>query len=167
MKNAAIIELRKLALEYKRNKYPNVPYLETTIHHYSDNSANGLTRCIIDFLKFSGWQAERVANMGKYVDARKHYVDILGHNRIIGTGKWISGQGRRGSADIHATIAGVSVKIEVKFGQDQQSVAQKQYQQSIQQAGGIYYIARDLNSFFDWYTKQFQKNPAACQGEPG
>jgi len=155
MKSPAIAELKRLALEYMLRKYPEVPYLESSIHHYSDKKANGLTRCIIDFLRFSGQQSERVSNMGKYVDQREHYLDVLGHHRVVGSGKWIPGQGTKGSADIHSVINGRAVKIEVKIGRDKLSEDQKRYQQQIEAAGGIYFVARDFEGFYYWYIKTF------------
>ena len=60
--------------------------------------------------------------------------------------------GTKGSADISAIIQGRSVKIEVKFGKDRQSEVQKQYQESVESAGGIYYIAKDFDSFILFYN---------------
>jgi hypothetical protein len=60
-----------------------------------------------------------------------------------------------GTADISATIRGRSVKIEVKIGRDRQSDAQKRYQASIEAAGGIYYIARNIDDFMQWYNQTF------------
>ena len=67
-------------------------------------------------------------------------------------GKWTKGQGTKGTADISSTINGKSVKIEVKYGRDVQSEVQKQYQNKIETAGGIYYIARDFDKFVEWYN---------------
>ena len=78
--------------------------------------------------------------------------------RVIGSIEWIKGTGTNGSADISATIAGKSVKIEVKILKDRQSEAQKQYQADIEKAGGIYYIAKDFTSFVEWYNLKFRNN---------
>jgi hypothetical protein len=43
------------------------------------------------------------------------------------------------------------VKIEVKIGKDRQSEAQKKYQEDIERAGGVYLIARDFDSFVEWF----------------
>ena len=68
----------------------------------------------------------------------------------------------KGTADISATIPiyaackiGLSVKIEVKIGKDRQSEDQKKYEKSIINAGGVYYIAKDFNSFYEWYNNNF------------
>ena len=49
------------------------------------------------------------------------------------------------------------MKIEVKIGKDRQSEAQRQYQAAIEQAGGLYYIARDFTTFVAWYHETLQK----------
>ena len=33
--------------------------------------------------------------------------------------------------------------------------ARGKYQQAIEKAGGIYYIAKDFDSFYEWYNKMF------------
>ena len=100
-----------------------------------------------------GGQAERISNQGQYRAGKRIEV---GTGEIQYTkelkGKWTPGQGTKGTADISATIRGRSVKIEVKQ-KDKQSEVQKQYQQSIESAGGIYQIFRDFDSFVEWYEK--------------
>jgi hypothetical protein len=49
------------------------------------------------------------------------------------------------------------VKIEVKVGKDRQSDAQKRYQESIERAGGVYLIARDFDSFVEWFDEYVQE----------
>jgi hypothetical protein len=140
-----------------RQKYPTAPETYLPIKKYNDNSANALTKCIIDFLTFLGYQAERINTMGRYVDDSKIITDVVGFQRKIGSGKYIKGTGTKGSADISATIKGRSVKIEVKYGKDKQSDYQKEYQQAIERAGGVYIIARDFDGFKEWYDN-FIKN---------
>jgi hypothetical protein len=65
--------------------------------------------------------------------------------------QWIPSGSTKGSADISATIAGRSVKIEVKAGKDRQSEAQKKYQADIERSGGVYIIARTFGEFLWWY----------------
>ncbi len=120
---------------------------------WKDTSANGLTKCIIFWINAMGGQAERISNQGQYRAGKKIQV---GTGEIAYTkelkGKWTPGQGTKGTADISATIRGRSVKIEVKQ-KDKQSEVQKQYQQSIESAGGVYQIVRDFDSFVEWYEK--------------
>ncbi len=122
---------------------------------YRDDSANGLTRCIIDYIRLHGGQAERINTTGVPIDRRREVTDVLGHSRTIGSIEWRKGGGTNGSADISATINGRSVKIEVKIGRDRQSEAQRQYQQAVEQAGGLYYVAKDFTSFLTWYKATF------------
>jgi hypothetical protein len=108
---------------------------------YDPKTANGLTKMICDWINYNGGQAERISTTGRYIVAQK---------------KWIKGSGTKGSADISATINGKSVKIEVKIGKDRQSEDQKRYQEMIEKAGGIYYIAKDFDSFYEWYNTNFK-----------
>lgn len=147
--------LCRLSMRAKMGKYPNMPERFIPAPKYSDKTANGLTKCVIDFIRLQGGQAERVANMGRLVDDRSK--SVLGQS--IGGQKWIKGTGKNGSADIHATIRGRSVKIEVKCaatGDNNQSPLQIAYQKEVEQAGGVYVIARTFKGFYTWY-EEFQK----------
>lgn len=128
---------------------------QATGNKHRDDTANGLTRCIIDYLHYKGWQAERINTMGVPTDTRREVSDIMGHRRMIGSVQWRKGGGTVGSADISATIRGRSVKIEVKIGKDRQSPAQREYQRQVEQSGGLYYIARNFTDFLYWYDKNF------------
>jgi len=124
---------------------------------FRDDTANGLTKCIISFIRLHNGQAERINTMGRPVDTRQTFTDVVGRTRTIGTMKWGRSTSTRGSADISATIKGRSVKIEVKAGKDRQSQAQREYQRHVEDAGGIYYIARNFESFVVWYNETFGK----------
>ena len=142
--------LNDLQLEYKREKYPTIPVDYLTLTKFEDNTANGLTKAITSFIKFNGYQAERINTMG--VAREKKRTD----GKVIGV-TWTKSTSTNGSADISATIRGRSVKIEVKVGKDRQSEAQKRYQESIERAGGVYMIARDFDTFVEWFD-EFVKN---------
>lgn len=120
---------------------------------YSDKTANGLTRCIIDFIRLTGGQAERVNCTGRVIDRREIYTDVLGHRRIVGSLAFIKTSGQRGTADISATVKGRSIKIEVKVGRDKQRPEQVEYQRQIEASGGLYVIAKDFEQFFIWYRQ--------------
>lgn len=152
-KSSAVKMLERLADEDAKAKYPTVPYLAP--RRFRDDSANSLTKCIIAFLRIKGHQAERISSSGRLVDTRKTFCDVIGCRRTIGTATWIKGNGTLGTADISATICGLSVKIEVKIGADRQSLYQKAYQQAILSAGGKYVIAKDFEDFYNWYNSNF------------
>ena len=130
---------------------------QVTGNKHRDDTANGCTRCIIAYLKYKGWQAERINTTGIPIDSRRQVTDITGRTRNIGSLTWRPSGSTVGSADISATINGRSVKIEVKIGKDRQSEAQRRYQQAIEQAGGLYYIARNFTEFHSWYRKNFMQ----------
>ena len=149
--------LSALAFRKLRDKHPTVPVFALPKVKYSDKTANGLTKSIIDFINLNNGQAERINNMGRQLDERKSYSDTLGNSRTIGSVKWIKGTGTNGTSDISATIKGKSVKVEVKIGKDKQSNFQKEYQQEVERAGGLYFIAKDFKSFYEWYKLTFEK----------
>lgn len=153
-----IEHLRALRLAKTIKSFPNVPEYALPKTEYNERSANGLTKCILDFLNLSGHQAERINTMGRMLDNRKTYTDVIGRTKTIGSTKYIPTTGTKGSADISATINGRSVKIEVKWGADRQSKDQKEYQEQIERAGGHYYIAKTFDSFFEWYQQFIKEN---------
>jgi hypothetical protein len=136
-------------------KYPNFPEHAIPSKTWSDNSANGLTKCVIDLINYEGYQAERISTQGTYVEGAKIKV---GENTRQLKGKYITTQGTKGSADISATIRGRSVKIEIKYGKDRQSDVQKEYQESIERAGGIYIIVRNFDEFVEWFDLFIKNN---------
>jgi hypothetical protein len=152
-KSEAVKHLEQLANKAAQKKYPNTPPEWLAPRRYRDDTSNGLTKCIVDFLRLQGWQAERINNMGRPVDGTKTFVDVVGNVRSVGQVTWIPGTGTKGTADISATIAGQSIKIEVKMGRDRQSDEQMQYQWTVEQAGGTYVIARSFEGFLVWYEK--------------
>ena len=79
----------------------------------------------------------------------KSKYDDLGYWNPL---KFCEGTGTKGTADISAIIKGRSVKIEVKIGRDRQSEAQKKYEESVNKAGGQYWIAKDFDGFYEKYT---------------
>ena len=115
--------------------------------HYSDTTANGLTRLIIDYCRAHGWHAERINTQGRVIDQRREVTDILGHRRTIGSVKRIPTAGMKGSADVHILKAGRAVYCKIKIGRDRQSEAQKAFQRSVEEAGGLYIIVRDFTIF--------------------
>lgn len=153
IKSLAVKELERLADNAAKAKYPAVPYLVP--RKFRDDSANGLTKCIISFLRLKGYQAERINSTGRIVDKRKSYTDVTGRRRTIGNYVWVYGTGTKGTSDISATVSGRSVKIEVKIGRDRQSDAQRRYQEQVEKAGGLYFIAKNFEQFYQWFNETF------------
>ena len=156
MKRSNKEKLNALMMEQLKQKFPNMPEAYIPKTDWTDNSANALTKCVIAWIQFNGGQAERISSQGQYREGAKIQVGsgIMAHTKQL-PGKWTPGQSTKGTADISATIRGRSVKIEIKQ-KDKQSEAQKQYQQAIENAGGVYIIVRDFDTFMVWYDKFIQ-----------
>jgi hypothetical protein len=146
--NKQRLEALKLANDIER--HPSFPEAYFVKKKWDDKTANGLTKAITSFIQFNGFQAERINTMGVARENKRTDGKVIGVT-------WTKGTTTAGSADISATIRGRSVKIEVKIGKDRQSEAQKRYQESIERAGGVYMIARDFDSFVEWFD-EFIKN---------
>ena len=146
--NKERLDALKLANDIER--HPSFPEAYFVKKKWDDKTANGLTKAITSFIQFNGYQAERINTMGVARENKRTDGKVIGVT-------WTKGTTTAGSADISATIRGRSVKIEVKVGKDRQSEAQKRYQESIERAGGVYLIARDFDSFVEWFDKYVQE----------
>jgi len=113
------------------------------VNPYSDKTANGLTKAIIDFIIFSGGDANRINTQGQL-------------RKIRGEMKWTHGSTRRGTADIHAIFQGRHISIEIKIGSDRQSEAQIKEAERVRNAGGLYFVAKNMESFLKWWEEAFQ-----------
>ena len=145
-------KLKALELEALRLKHPTIDQKYLAFTNWKDDSANSLTSCVIAYVQYMGGQAERISSQGQYREGAKIQVGTgeLAHTKQL-PGKWTPGQSTKGTADISSTIRGRSVKIEIKYGKDVQSQVQKEYQASIEKAGGVYIIVRTFDEFVIWY----------------
>lgn len=132
---------RLVDLKRKRTK-PNVPaHAWGSVPVFRDHTANEFTRSIIAFMEVVGGQAERINSMGRQITKNRKAI-------------WVYGTGTNGTADISATWNGMSIKIEVKATKgEKQSEYQKRYQESIERAGGIYILARNMDGFVFQFFK--------------
>lgn len=146
--------LKQLSLEDKKRNNPSFPVGYLPVTKYTDTTANGLTKCIKDFLNLSGHQAERINTMGIFMKGRTKDHGHLSHE--VHEGKYRKGTGTKGSADISATIRGRSVKIEIKM-KDSQSPEQRRYQADIERVGGVYVLFRNFDDFHRWYEEYINK----------
>lgn len=135
-KPESIKQLETIAMEEARQRYPNMPHLAPRT--FRDDSANGLTKCIVSYIQLKGGFASRINSTGQYRPELRKYV---------------YGTGRKGLADIMATFKGKSLHIEVKIGRDRQSEHQVKIQAEVEASGGLYYIARNFTDFKIWFDK--------------
>ena len=61
--------------------------------------------------------------------------------------------GKKGSADIIGMYKGQFIGIEVKSKRGKQSEDQKTFQYWVTVAGGVYYLANDIDKFLEWFNK--------------
>ena len=116
---------------------------EMLVKPYRDDTANNLTKAIIDFINFSGGDANRMNSEGQV-------------RKINGRMVWTRGSTRKGTADIHAIFQGRAISIEVKIGRDRQSEAQLKEAERVRNAGGLYFVAKNMESFLKWWEETFQ-----------
>lgn len=153
---SALKLLNVMAFEAMQRRYPDIRPGLLPPPKYNDSTANGLTKCILHYIRLTGGQAERINTTGRPIDNTRIVDDCLGFRRQIGSVKWLPTSGSKGSADISATIQGKSVKVEVKI-HDKQSEQQKIYQRDIEASGGLYFIATSFEQFYQWYQETFKK----------
>jgi hypothetical protein len=144
--NQALQTLINLRMEKDKRDYPNVPEYARVTPKYDDSTSNGLSKCIIEFLNMQdGCYCGRISNEG-VMRTDKYGKSFRATSSM-----------QNGISDLDCVVHGFSLKVEIKINKDVQSEAQVKYQKQIEKAKGIYYIAKDFESFFDWFTDKFKK----------
>jgi hypothetical protein len=129
-------ELIELDIKVKREKYKNVPEFALPKMKLKTSTANGLTQSIIKWLELNGHYCSRIQSQGQY-------------NPTLG--QWTKSTVKRGIGDLMTVINGKSVMIEIKIGKDRQSEWQRSTQKEVEASGGLYFIAKDFDSFLTFY----------------
>jgi hypothetical protein len=142
--------LSDIDYQAKREAHKSVPDYAIPKTKFSDKTANGLTKSIQAWLNLHGHYCTRINTTGRKLKDTT-VIDVIGRAHIT-PGKWIPGTTRKGTADIHAVIKGVHVSIEVKVGKDRMSPEQHKTKEAIEKSGGLYFIAKDFESFHTWYV---------------
>ena len=137
----ALQRLDNLSYQSKIEQFPNMPIKAIPRTKYCEDSANNLTKCVIDFLRLKGHYATRIQSQGQK----------RGNVMTYGTTQ-------RGTADLHICINSIHISCEIKYGKDRQSDAQKQVQKEVELSGGIYLLIRDFEQFYKFYC-EFQNIP--------
>jgi hypothetical protein len=137
-KPEAVKELEKLTTDSARLNHPTLPQYAIAPRKYRDDSANGLTVCIVVYISHKGGFASRINNQGTY---------------RAKLGRYTPSTCRKGLADVAATYKGLSLHIEVKIGRDRQSEQQRHFELEVNRSGGYYFIARNFTEFKEWFDK--------------
>lgn len=143
-----IKDLKKLDVDKKMKDHPVMAKSHPdaiTPYNYHQKDTNGLTRCIIDAINFTGGFAVRVNNGGTFRKGKKIPRECGGY--VVTPGVYTF-NGTRGVADIDATWQGMKVAIEVKFGKDRLSDDQINYKEAIIKGGGYYIVAKEFEEFW-------------------
>jgi len=98
---------------------------------------------------------------GAYRRILMHRINVIG-TPLHKAGKTIYRPStNKGMADIHATVLvgdiPVSVWLEVKTKKGRLSPNQKAFQESVEAAGGFYYVVRSIDDFDDAYEEVWLK----------
>lgn len=109
------------------------------------STANGLTNFIIKYLTWQGHRATRINVSGQYM-VEKYKGRVVSHG-------YRPSSTRKGTADLSATIMGLSVMLEIKAGNDRPSEDQLAEQEREQKAGGIYEFIHSPEEFFTLYDR--------------
>jgi hypothetical protein len=159
----SLAKLNELELNLVKAKYPNNPYPVATVH--KDTDTNSLTRAVKRCLELHEAQCERVANKGTYIPGKVVSKGFYGATQT--KGKFIPGQGRNGTSDLHSTIPvvingnklGLSVKWEIKCLATKDKIRPNQidYTKEVEQAGGLVYFVRTFDEFVAQYKSLMVK----------
>ncbi|HEV7348219.1 hypothetical protein [Telluribacter sp.] len=135
--------LNTLKEQYNATKYPNVAQTRGFYaKKYSDNSSNALTAAIVAYLNLTGGYATRQQSMGV-------------KRKVKGREIWTPGTTRTGATDVQGMYQGRSLQIEVKYGRDRMSEAQKKTAAHVTRAGGVHIVARTFDGFIEQFTAAF------------
>lgn len=132
-------------------KSMKVPYPKIT-------SSNGLRRAICNFMQWEGHHLEPTNNMGRPVQRKVPKFNLLAGKveYLFGGIEWQKGSGMTGSSDAKGHISrkndyAIPLYVEIKYGKDTQSHEQIEYEQKINDTGGIYIVVKTIQGWFLWY----------------
>lgn len=153
-------EYRRLWLQHHNKKFPEFfrgaadPYVY--LRWPNEKKANGLTKLICTFLTWKGHHSNRINTQGQArVQKVPRYNIFTESIQTFDKVTYTKSMTKRGTPDISAIINGRAVMIEIKVGRDRLSEDQLKQMSEIEAAGGIYFVARDMPSFYEWYYKTF------------
>jgi hypothetical protein len=137
-KPEAVKELEVIANQRARQKYPDIPPNLLAKRLYRDDTANALTKCITDYIKFNGGFATRLNSTGSY------RADL---------GRYVFSNQAKGMPDVQGVIGGKPLYIEVKTGRDRLSVDQAKVKNKLEASGGLYFVATCFQDFKTWFDE--------------
>lgn len=129
-------ETEQAIFEDDCRKHPNVDSKFIARRKLRDDTAGGLTKCVIFYITLKGGFCSRVNTTGIYDAKLKRYRYTTQ---------------KRGLADVIGTYQGKSLQVEVKVSRDKLSPQQEKIRDEQQRAGGLWYEARNFTDFKTWF----------------
>lgn len=123
---------------------------------WNDKSTNGLTKALLDYLTLKGFYATRINVQGQpRITKIPKYSLLSGQIEHTEKVNYTKSTTKKGTPDINSIVMGIPLLIEVKCGKDRMRDEQREQQRDITRAGGVYYIAKDMESFLYWFKREF------------
>jgi hypothetical protein len=141
-------QMKELKLEHLKNTAPG--FFEASggrtmkVNSYSDNKRATLRKSICDFIQFHGGHATPIQGQTRKVDGKLQRT-------------WSTD--RKLKADIHCIIKGRYVSVEIQISTEKANDGQHKEATEVRSAGGLYFIAKSMPGFIDWYDENFQNLP--------
>jgi len=129
------LEEKYFIFEYAKKSH--IPEYARVKDKFRDDTANGLTKCIIRYLTMQGAFVTRLNSTGIYRN------DIQ---------KFVPNTQRKGMPDVFALIDGKTFFIEVKAGKDKMSPEQLKIKEESEANGASYIVARNFTDFLNKYN---------------
>lgn len=134
----ALHHLAALDLTERKAKHPTMRYMKAD--SFSDKDANALTQAVIRWCELHTPFASRMQSTGQY------RADLQ---------RFVPSQQRAGMPDVYTVILGRAVHIEIKRGKDRLSDVQKNCIDDLLKSGAAVFVARDFQTFHDWFNLTF------------
>lgn len=109
----------------------------------SRSTANDLTTAILDFIYRQGGYAFRASSTGIFDPSLRQYRTAP----------------KKGVSDILGCYQGRFLAIEIKIGKDRLSPEQDGFLKNIAHVDGLAFIARDFESFQEWWSSAVSAGP--------
>lgn len=144
--------LKELATGIANIRHANIPEHARPKMKFSDATANDLTTAILAYFslaKLKGYKcrAWRQPSEGRYLP-EKWETNVVGQRIQTSKGIFIPrDKNAKGAGDILAIVSGKFISLEIKIGKDRQSEVQGEFEMDITDAGGLYFIVRNWDSF--------------------
>jgi len=137
----AVKHLEQLLYEDDCRRHPSMKPEHMARRKHRDDTANGLTACVVAYAKLNGCFASRLNTTGVYDTKLRKFRHTTQ---------------RRGLPDVLITGPdGISIFAEIKVRKDRMSEHQERIREEQQQAGGIYLTINSFTQFYDWFNDKY------------